>query len=95
MEVSVWPGLWGRSLKSEAPRVKSFQAVHQFFNVTHCIAAQCVRFHVKAPILFLLRHLLKRFHAMFGLKSDKGAAVFSGNGIPEGAEPLAQAYAGH
>jgi uncharacterized protein YdiU (UPF0061 family) len=29
------------------------------------------------------------------LKNDNGAAVFSGNRIPEGAEPLAQAYAGH
>ncbi|NNL75260.1 MAG: hypothetical protein HKO68_02860, partial [Desulfobacterales bacterium] len=29
------------------------------------------------------------------LSGDEGAAVFSGNRIPEGAEPLAQAYAGH
>ena len=29
------------------------------------------------------------------LKGDEGSAVFSGNKIPEGAEPLAQAYAGH
>ncbi|MFZ0726013.1 MAG: YdiU family protein [Desulfobacterales bacterium] len=29
------------------------------------------------------------------LAGDAGAAVFSGNNIPEGAEPLAQAYAGH
>jgi uncharacterized protein YdiU (UPF0061 family) len=29
------------------------------------------------------------------LKGDEGAAVFSGNKIPGGAEPLAQAYAGH
>jgi len=29
------------------------------------------------------------------LKGDEGAAVFSGNRIPKGAEPLAQAYAGH
>jgi uncharacterized protein YdiU (UPF0061 family) len=29
------------------------------------------------------------------LVGDEGAAVFSGNRIPEGAEPLAQAYAGH
>ncbi|CAB5121010.1 hypothetical protein D3OALGB2SA_2985 [Olavius algarvensis associated proteobacterium Delta 3] len=50
-----------------ARRVKSFQTVHQFFNVTNCIAFQCVSIHVKAPILFLLRHLLKRFHARFGL----------------------------
>jgi uncharacterized protein YdiU (UPF0061 family) len=29
------------------------------------------------------------------LKGAEGAAVFSGNRIPEGAEPIAQAYAGH
>jgi uncharacterized protein YdiU (UPF0061 family) len=29
------------------------------------------------------------------LKGAEGAAVFSGNVIPEGAEPIAQAYAGH
>src|SRR5699024_865861 len=29
------------------------------------------------------------------LQSDEGTAVFAGNKIPEGAVPLAQAYAGH
>jgi len=29
------------------------------------------------------------------LQGDEGAAVFSGNKVPKGAEPLAQAYAGH
>ncbi len=29
------------------------------------------------------------------LKGEEGASVFSGNTIPQGAEPLAQAYAGH
>ncbi len=29
------------------------------------------------------------------LQSDDGAALFAGNLVPEGAEPLAQAYAGH
>ena len=29
------------------------------------------------------------------LKSDEGAAVLSGNAVPAGAVPLAQAYAGH
>jgi len=29
------------------------------------------------------------------LRSAEGAAVLAGNTIPEGAEPLAQAYAGH
>jgi uncharacterized protein YdiU (UPF0061 family) len=29
------------------------------------------------------------------LSGDEGAALFAGNAVPEGAEPLAQAYAGH
>ncbi|MBJ6361232.1 YdiU family protein [Paenibacillus sp. GCM10012307] len=29
------------------------------------------------------------------LETDEGVAVFAGNDVPEGAEPLAQAYAGH
>jgi len=29
------------------------------------------------------------------LDGERGAAIFSGNHVPEGAEPLAQAYAGH
>ena len=29
------------------------------------------------------------------LSGDAGAAIFAGNTVPEGAEPIAQAYAGH
>src|SRR4051812_21972651 len=29
------------------------------------------------------------------LRTDEGAAIFAGNNVPEGAEPIAQAYAGH
>src|SRR5215212_1247687 len=29
------------------------------------------------------------------LRSTEGAAIFAGNTVPEGAHPLAQAYAGH
>jgi len=54
-----------------ARRVKSFQVVDQFINVTHCIATLCSNNYVKALILFLFRHLLKRFHAMFGLRQTK------------------------
>ena len=50
--------------------VKSFQVVDQFFDVKHCIAAICCSHHVKALILYLFRHLLKRFHAMFGIVRD-------------------------
>ncbi|MGD8945763.1 MAG: protein adenylyltransferase SelO family protein, partial [Desulfobacterales bacterium] len=49
---------------------------------------------VRTPKLVVFNGALTQF---LGLKPDtlKGDAVFSGNKIPEGAEPLAQAYAGH
>jgi len=37
-----------------ARRVKSFQVVDPFFNVTHCIAAPCSSNHVKALICIFL-----------------------------------------
>ncbi|MBW2443587.1 MAG: YdiU family protein [Deltaproteobacteria bacterium] len=52
---------------------------------------------VRAPKLLVfnaaLAHSLGLNPAV--LKGDEGAAVFAGNRIPAGAEPLAQAYAGH
>ncbi len=59
-----------------------------------------VRLHpvpVRAPALAVFNEPLA--HSL-GLKSDvlntrEGAAIFSGNRIPRGAAPLAQAYAGH
>ncbi|WP_135549960.1 protein adenylyltransferase SelO [Paenibacillus cymbidii] len=53
---------------------------------------------VRAPSLVKLN---ERLASSLGLdakalaKSDEGAAVFAGNRVPEGASPLAQAYAGH
>ena len=52
---------------------------------------------VRDPKLVVLNDALARFLGLDPdvLRGDDGAAVFSGNWIPEGAEPLAQAYAGH
>jgi len=51
---------------------------------------------VKRPELVRFNHALA---AALGISADQvaatGAAVFSGNTLPEGAEPLAMAYAGH
>lgn len=52
---------------------------------------------VSAPKLIILNHSLA---TSLGLKTqelqrDDGVAMFAGNQIPEGASPLAQAYAGH
>jgi uncharacterized protein YdiU (UPF0061 family) len=52
---------------------------------------------VRAPKLVVFNTALAQTLGLNpdALKGDEGAAVFSGNRIPEGAEPLAQAYAGH
>ncbi len=52
---------------------------------------------VRAPKLVVFNEELARSLGLNPdtLKGDAGPAVFSGNQIPEGAEPLAQAYAGH
>jgi serine/tyrosine/threonine adenylyltransferase len=52
---------------------------------------------VPMPKLVVFNVALAKFLGLNpeALKGDAGAAVFAGNSIPEGAEPLAQAYAGH
>jgi serine/tyrosine/threonine adenylyltransferase len=52
---------------------------------------------VKAPKLIKLNEALASSLGFSAeeLRVDDGVAVFAGNRIPEGAEPLAQAYAGH
>ncbi len=50
-----------------------------------------------APKLLQLNHALAEELGLdpAALDSEAGSAIFSGNAIPDGAEPLAQAYAGH
>lgn len=52
---------------------------------------------VSSPKLIILNHpLAKSLGFNFEkLKDNDGAAIFAGNEIPEGAVPIAQAYAGH
>ncbi len=52
---------------------------------------------VRAPQLVVFNEPLAPFLGLNpdALQGDAGAAAFSGNRIPEGADPLAQAYAGH
>ena len=52
---------------------------------------------VRLPELVVFNHSLAEVMGLRSqeLDSDAGAAVFSGNAIPQGAEPIAQAYAGH
>ena len=52
---------------------------------------------VKAPTLIHFNRALAQEHGLNieGLSGEMGAALFSGNLIPDGAEPIALAYAGH
>jgi len=52
---------------------------------------------VSTPKLVIFNRALAQFLGLNpdALEGDEGAVVFSGNWIPEGAEPIAQAYAGH
>jgi uncharacterized protein YdiU (UPF0061 family) len=52
---------------------------------------------VRAPrLLFLNRALAEELGLdPDDLQGEQGAAIFAGNAVPEGAQPLAQAYAGH
>lgn len=52
---------------------------------------------VKSPELVILNDPLAESLGLNpeALKGEDGTAVFAGNEIPEGAEPIAQAYAGH
>ncbi|WHY83861.1 YdiU family protein [Neobacillus novalis] len=52
---------------------------------------------VRSPKLIIFNHPLAKSLGLNDgpLRSEEGAAVLAGNQIPEGASPLAQAYAGH
>ncbi|MDZ4099932.1 MAG: YdiU family protein [Methylophilaceae bacterium] len=52
---------------------------------------------VRAPQLVLLNHALAESLGLNAevLSQEAGAEIFAGNTLPTGAEPLAQAYAGH
>jgi protein adenylyltransferase len=78
--------------------------MHQHFNFDNSFARTFEGFYVSckaapavAPKLLQFNHALAEELGLdpVALDSEAGAAVFSGNAIPEGAEPLAQAYAGH
>ena len=52
---------------------------------------------VRAPRMVVFNRPLYKLLGLHtqALEGDEGTAIFAGNRIPEGAEPIAQAYAGH
>jgi len=52
-----------------AQRVKSFQAVLQILNITNCILPEEAHIYDNTLIFLFFNQLLKRFHAIFGIRS--------------------------
>ena len=84
--------------------VEELNPMRMQFNFDNSYARAFEGFYVRSrailapdPKLLQLNHALAEELGLDpnALDSEAGAAIFSGNQIPEGAEPLAQAYAGH
>ena len=78
--------------------------IHPHFNFDNSFARSLEDFYVSceakpsiAPKLLLFNRGLAEELGLdpFTFDSDAGLAIFSGNAVPEGSEPLAQVYAGH
>ena len=61
------------------------------------LSQKCIASKSPSPkMLFFNYHLAEELSLdPFNLNSDEGLAIFSGNKIPEGSIPIAQAYSGH
>ena len=79
------------------PRRIQFNFDNSYARTFEDFYVRCRATPAPAPNLLQLNHALAEELGLdpVALDSDAGAKIFSGNLIPEGAEPLAQAYAGH
>ena len=70
---------------------------NSYLNLPRMLYTKVLPTKVRFPELVLLNKNLSESLALNTdyLNSELGSAIFSGNQIPEGAEPIAQAYAGH
>jgi uncharacterized protein YdiU (UPF0061 family) len=76
---------------------KGWNFDNSYLRLPNCLYARLYPIPVAAPRLMVFNRNLSDF---LGLDSEfldgpEGAAIFAGNRIPEGAQPIAQAYAGH
>lgn len=85
-------------------KTKNAKAVEHSWNFDNSYAQLPAAFYekraaskVSAPQLVLFNHALAEQLGLnaAALASDEGAAIFAGNQLPTGADPIAQAYAGH
>ena len=74
-----------------------FNFNNSYFALTEMMMAKVLPTKVKDPKLVILNHeLAKQLRLNFSsLNSQQLAELFTGNALPEGAIPIAQAYAGH
>ena len=68
-----------------------------YVHLPHLMLSKLSPVPVKAPKLTILNHKLSKDLGLdFSVLTDENAALmFSGNFLPKGSEPIAQAYAGH
>ena len=86
-----------QTLDALDPMRPHFNFDNSFARIFEGFFAPCQAAPAVAPKLLQFNHALAEELGLdpVVLDSEAGLAIFSGNAIPEGAEPLAQAYAGH
>ncbi|BBO73932.1 UPF0061 protein [Desulfosarcina widdelii] len=79
------------------PSDSGWQFDNSYARLPHAFYVRLNPVTVRTPKLVVFNAGLAKFLGLNpdALKDDEGAALFSGNRIPEGADPIAQAYAGH
>lgn len=80
-----------------SPQMKGWHLEHTYASLPHLFHADVTPTAVQAPDVVVLNVPLAESLGLDAgaLGDDRGAAFFSGNQLPPGARPLAQAYAGH
>ena len=85
--------------KSDAPAASTagWNFDNSYARLPEFFSAKLNPFPVQEPRMIIFNAQLARELGLIPeiLSGDEGAAIFAGNALPNGAEPLAQAYAGH
>jgi uncharacterized protein YdiU (UPF0061 family) len=83
--------------KPDRKSAAGWQLEHSYARLPEALHTRAVPVPVARPGLAILNEKLAVELGLDpgALTGDSGAAIFAGNRLPEGAEPIAQAYAGH
>ena len=68
---------------------------NSYARLPECFFSRLPPVPVKAPSLVVFNHALADELGLQDLSAEEAAAILSGNALPPGSEPIAQAYAGH